>query len=346
MKKANWKLSDFDYYLPKELIAQYPSPNRDQARLLVLERARNILTHRQFSDIVDYLSSGDTLVLNDTKVVPARMIGRREQFSPDQGGGKQEIFLLAQLDNNRYQVLARPAGKLSVGAKIFFDEDDVSALVLSDQGMSKVIEFSANGRAQNIWQRLGQVPLPPYIKREPQMLDKKRYQTVYARSSGATAAPTAGLHFTKKILRALAAKGVNIVYLTLHINYGTFQPVKCADITQHKMHREYFVLPRKTLDTVQATKARGNKVFAVGTTSVRVLETCAQAKEGWTDLFIYPPYKFKVVDSLFTNFHFPKSTLLMLVSAFAGKELLFKAYQEAIARRYRFFSYGDCMLIL
>lgn len=360
------KLSDFDYHLPRELIAQYPCAERSNSRLLVLERAKKRITHRNFADIVDYFSAQDCLVLNDTRVIWARMIGRRETRSPTaltptrckgvSGGGKQEIFFLENLSENTYRVLAKPAKKLTVGTKVLFDNGLFWATVLADQGMTKVIKFSGNGDAQDFWRELGRVPLPPYIKREPEDLDKERYQTVYARAEGATAAATAGLHFTGELLEAIEARGVNIVYLTLHINYGTFAPVKFEDISKHKMHKEHFVLPGKTKEAIDAARDRGNKVFAVGTTSVRVLETCAgrngqtevmlEEDRGWTDLFIYPPYRFKAVDCLLTNFHFPKSTLLMLVSAFAGKELIFKAYREAIEKRYRFFSYGDAMLIL
>ena len=342
------KLSDFDYHLPRELIAQYPCAERSNSRLLVLERAKKRITHRSFADIVDYFSAQDCLVLNDTRVIWARMIGKREIVHPHPrgvGGGKQEIFFLENLSDNTYRVLAKPAKKLTVGTKVLFENGLFWATVLADQGMAKVIKFSGNGDAQDFWRKLGRVPLPPYIKREPEDLDKERYQTVYARAEGATAAATAGLHFTGELLEAIEARGVNIVYLTLHINYGTFAPVKFEDISGHKMHKERFILPGKTKETINAARERGNKVFAVGTTSVRVLETCA-GSQGWTDLFIYPPYRFKAVDCLLTNFHFPKSTLLMLASAFAGKELIFKAYREAIEKRYRFFSYGDAMLII
>ncbi len=350
------RLSDFDYRLPKEQIAQYPLARRANSRLLVLERAKDKINHQNFRDIINYLSPGDCLVLNNTKVILARIVGRRQKSHPQIGGGKQEIFLLENLSKDTYRVLAKPAKKLTTGTKILFNQGDINAVVLAEEGMAKIVKFSGNGNMQGLWSRLGQVPLPPYIKREPQESDNRRYQTVYAKEAGATAAPTAGLHFTKELLRAIQDKGIAIVYLTLHINYGTFAPVKCGDIRKHKMHKEYFSLPQKTAEIINATRARKNKVFAVGTTSVRVVETCAgrggqtepilQENSGWTDLFIYPPYRFKAVDCLLTNFHFPKSTLLMLVSAFAGKDLVFKAYQEAIEKQYRFFSYGDAMLIV
>jgi len=362
------RLSDFDYRLPKELIAQYPCAARDSSRLLVLERAKGRIMHQRFADIVNYLSAGDVLVLNDTKVIYARIIGKREEVRPGLGGGKQEIFLLENLAKDTYRVLAKPARKLTVGAKILFNEGDAFATVIAEDGMSKVVKFCGNGGGhpacpagkvagrQDFWRKVGRIPLPPYIKREPQELDKERYQTVYAREEGACAAPTAGLHFTRELLKAIQEKGVNIVYLTLHINYGTFAPVKCEDISKHQMHKEYFILSPEAAEVIKTSRARGKKVFAVGTTSVRVLETCAdtnglsspslKASSGWTDLFIYPPYTFKTVDCLLTNFHFPKSTLLMLVGAFGGRELILKAYQEAMGRQYRFFSYGDAMLIL
>ena len=350
------KLSDFNYYLPKELIAQYPCARRQESRLLVLDRAKGEVIHRDFRDIVDYFSAGDCLVLNNTRVICARMEGAREKLQPGSGGGKQEIFLLENLSGNTYRVLAKPAKKLTEGTKILFDKGMLTATVLADEKMSKILKFNANANTPDLWRKFGQVPLPPYIKRAPEVLDKERYQTVYAEKEGATAAPTAGLHFTRKLLEIIEARGVNVAYITLHINYGTFAPVKSEDISKHRMHKEEFILPRKTAKVINATYARGKKVFAVGTTSARVLETCAgrarqrrflfRAGSGWTDLFIYSPYRFKAVDCLLTNFHFPRSTLLMLVSAFAGKELIFKAYQEAIERRYRFFSYGDAMLIL
>lgn len=359
MRMETLRLSDFDYSLPKELIAQYPSEKRENSRLLVLERAKERIIHRTFRDILDYFSAQDCLVLNNTKVIWARMIGRRQKAQSSGkggGGGKQEIFLVENLSDNIYRVLAKPAKKLTIGAKILFDHDNFLAEVVADEGMIKTVKFSGNGVERNFWHKFGQVPLPPYIKRKPEGLDKQRYQTVYARDEGATAAATAGLHFTEELLEAIRAKGVNIVQLTLHISYGTFAPVKFEDIKRHKMHKEYFNLPAKTAEIINSTRAKGKKVFAVGTTTVRVLETCAaktgqgsslfQAEKGWTNLFIYPPYNFKAMDCLLTNFHFPKSTLLMLVSAFAGKDFILKAYQEAVKRSYRFFSYGDAMLIL
>lgn len=350
------KLSDFDYHLPKELIAQYPCAKRENSRLLALERTKGRISHQNFKDVVRYFSPGDCLVLNNTRVIYARMIGRRQKVNPKIGGGRQEIFLLENLSKNIYRVLAKPAKKISLGTKILFDNEAAFAKVVAEEGMTKIVRFYGNGDARNLWRSIGQLPLPPYIKRQPEDLDEERYQTVYANVDGATASPTAGLHFTRELLELIRAGGVNIVYLTLHINYGTFAPVKSEDIRKHKMHREYFILPRQSAEIINTSRSRGKKIFAVGTTSVRVLEACAaEAKgakamlaedKGWTDLFIHSPYRFKIVDCLLTNFHFPKSTLLMLVSAFAGKELIFNVYQEAINRKYRFFSYGDAMLIL
>lgn len=356
MPKATLRLSDFDYRLPKELIAQYPCKKRDHSRLLVLDRAKQKISHHHFSDILDYLQPQDALVLNNTKVIPARIIGRRESFPGKGGGGRQELFFLEHLAEGVERVLARPANKLTVGVKVLFDHTDIFASVLADEGRTKLIRFSGNGEAREIWGRLGQVPLPPYIKRTPEELDKERYQTVYARQEGASASPTAGLHFTSDLLQAVKERRVNVAALTLHVNYGTFAPVKCEDIRQHRMHKEYFIFPKQTQEIICSTRAAGKKVLAVGTTSLRVLESRAancqeerpalKDQTGWTDLFIYPPYQFKIVDRLLTNFHFPKSTLLMLVSAFAGRDLLFRAYQEAMEKKYRFFSYGDAMLII
>jgi len=345
------KLSDFNYSLPRKLIAQYPAARRDESRLLVLERAKEKIRHRKFPDILEYFTSGDCLVLNNTKVIYARMIGKRKTLSSGAGGGKQEIFLIERLENNVFRALAKPAKKLTVDSEVFFDQENIKAKVLSDEGMVKTIRFSGNGKAGKIWEKLGKIPLPPYIKREPQALDKDRYQTVYAQEEGSSASPTAGLHFTKELLEAIKDKGVNIAYVTLHVGYGTFAPVKSEDISTHKMHKESFTLPTDAAQLINLTRSKGGRVFAVGTTSVRVLEATASkgtvsGQSGVTDLFIYPPYEFKATDVLLTNFHFPKSTLLMLVSAFSGKKLLFDAYQEAIERKYRFFSYGDAMLIL
>ena len=338
------KLTEFDYKLPKELIAQYPSDKRDDSRMLVLNKDSETFEHKNVRDITDYLNKGDCLVLNDTKVMPARLVGK------SQTGGKAEIFILEKLNNIAYKVLLKPSARLR-GKQIYF-EDGSQAKVIEAENPSSIVEFN---RPINL-ERIGRVPLPPYIKREPVKQDKARYQTVYAKNEGATAAPTAGLHFTAASLDRIRQKGINIVYVTLHVSYGTFAPVLEENIEDHMMHKEYFELPQDAVEKIRRAKANNNRVVAVGTTTTRVLESNRDellnldyelsAISGWTDLFIYPGYKFSIVDSLLTNFHVPKSTLLMLVSAFAKKEFMLRAYEEAVKEHYRFFSYGDCMLIM
>jgi S-adenosylmethionine:tRNA ribosyltransferase-isomerase len=363
------KLSEFDYTLPEELIAQYPLKERDGSRLMVLERASQKIYEKKFVDIINYLSKGDTIVLNDAKVIPARLLGKKDT------GANVELFLLEKIKEDVYNVLAKPSKRLKIGTKVVF-RDGIEATVLENADFGKIVRFSAGDEKLKA---IGQTPLPPYIKREPEKLDEERYQTVYAKADGATASPTAGLHFTKELLGDIKAKGINISYVTLDVSYGTFAPVLEEDIENHKMHKEYFRMPRETADVVNETKKRGNKVVAVGTTATRVLETCANVIlrreapkdlkkdsslpsaaqndirmsesqddmiEGYTDIFIYPGYKFKAVDALLTNFHIPQSTLLMLVSAFAGRESVLEAYKKAVEAKFRFFSYGDCMLII
>ena len=357
------KLSDFDYRLPQELIAQYPATSRDSSRLLVLDRVTGKATHKNFKDFTDYVKRDDILVLNNTKVINARIIGKRAT------GGKVEIFLLEKVGNDRFKVLIRPSGRVKEKEEITFDNSGLKAHVLVKDKVENIIEFSSPANdVEKVLHEVGEVPLPPYVRRKAEPLDDERYQTVYAEKQGATAAPTAGLHFTEEILESIRSKGTELVYVTLHVNYGTFASVKTENIVDHKMYSESFELTREAAARINEARANGGRVFAVGTTSCRVLETCAllcrcesnsceagyggqavyqiKPKEGKTDLFIYPSYKFKMVDALLTNFHFPKSTLLMLVCAFAGRELIFRAYKEAIVRKYRFFSYGDCMLIL
>ena len=339
------KTSDFYYDLPHELIAQTPLKERQKSRMMILDKNSGKIEHKIFENIVDYINKGDTIVLNDTKVLPARLFGHRE-------GKKEaiEVLLLKQKEGNIWQTLVKPGRKLKIGTKIIFDENLLSANVIDilEDGQ-RVIEFSYKGIFNEILDKLGTMPLPPYITEK--LEDKDRYQTVYCKNLGSAAAPTAGLHFTKEILKKLEQKGVNIVYVTLHVGLGTFRPVKVDDVEEHKMHSEYFIIDKNACDVINETKKRGNRVIAVGTTSCRVLESATndqgiiypQAKE--TDIFIYPGYKFKMLDALITNFHLPESTLIMLVSALAGKENIMKAYNIAVKEKYRFFSFGDCMFI-
>jgi len=330
------KLSDFDYALPKELIAQYPAKKRDSSRLLVLNRNSGKIAHRIFGDIVDYFKKGDLLVLNDTQVLPARLIGKKNT------GGKVDCLLLEKKSDREFCALLRPTD-IKPGTAINFNGAKIRATVID----KRTLRFNTVD-INKIYGK-GVMPLPPYIKRTPENFDSKRYQTVYAKNPGAIASPTAGLHFTKGLLKKIKAKGVGIAFLTLHVNYATFNPVKEEEITRHKMYKEKFSIPKSTLEAIKNAKQTGNKVIAVGTTSARVLETIADLPttyEGYTDLFIYPGYEFKIVDCLLTNFHLPRTTLLMLVNAFAGVDNLRQAYRQAIAEKYRFYSYGDAMLII
>jgi len=339
------KLSDFDYSLPKELIAQYPSEKRDESRLLVLHRDTGKIEHRIFKDIVGYFQKGDTLVLKNTKVVPARLFGKKET------GGKVEALVLGAADSKlkvqgkEYKVLLKPSRGCRVGSKLIFSDGKLKAEVSGIENGRRFLKFECNGNFENLLEELGEMPLPPYIRRKTESLDLKRYQTVYASKKGAVAAPTAGLHFTKEILDRILNEGASVEHITLHVGYGTFRPVKCDDITKHKMEREYFEIGN---DVAEKLKQKNGRIIACGTTTCRTLETLTQKNigSGWADIFIYPPYKFKTVDALLTNFHLPKTTLFMLVSAFCTKELLLKAYKEAIDKKYRFYSYGDAMLIL
>jgi S-adenosylmethionine:tRNA ribosyltransferase-isomerase len=339
------KLSEFSYDLPKELIAQYPPLERDTCRLMVLDRKKSSVEHKSFKSILHYFRKGDCLVLNDTKVIPARMFGKRAT------GGKVEIFLLEKKDPI-CEALLRPSARLKDGEVIVLESGD-EVEVLSRGEVGRFVKF--NTPLDQVLSRAGHVPLPPYMSRPDSPGDASNYQTVYARKDGATASPTAGLHFTEELLGEIKSMGVNIAAVTLHTNYGTFAPIKCDNIEEHKMHKEFFELSAGTIDIVRKTKKSGGRVFAVGTTSNRVLEHCANDilsgqkssnLSGWTGLFIYPGYEFKVTDHLITNFHLPESTLLVLVSAFAGRDFVFEAYRKAIEERYRFFSYGDAMLIM
>lgn len=348
------RLSDFDYSLPKGLIAQYPSGKRDDSRLMVLDRKRDRIEHRTFKDIVGYFSEGDFLLLNDTKVVPARLFGRKET------GGKVEALVLqphapsfdlargrdVKCRSTEREVLLKPARGCKLGARLAFGGDRLKAEVVRIENGRRFLRFECKGTLEEELDGSGEMPLPPYIKRRSLDSDTERYQTVYAARKGAVAAPTAGLHFTQDTLAGILKKGVDMDYVTLHVGYGTFKPVKCEDIARHRMEKEYFEVKKGLTRRIKAVKGR---VIAVGTTTCRVLETIAARPflhNGWTYLFIRPPYRFKATNVLLTNFHLPRTTLLMLVSAFCGKELLFKAYKEAIKKRYRFYSYGDAMLIL
>ncbi len=335
------KLSDYDYNLPKELIAKYPVEPRDSCRLMVLDRKSRSIRHRIFRDITEYLEEGDLLVLNDTKVIPARLIGKKET------GAKIEIFLLRPFCDNEWEVLIKNIKRLKAGQKVIIGEDFYAELIEKyEEGKARVRLHGEDINA--LIKKYGHIPLPPYIEREDEEKDKELYQTVFAKKEGAVASPTAGLHFTENLLEKLEKKGVKKAFCTLHVGLGTFRPIQTEDITKHKMHEEFYQIPEKTIKMIQETKKRGKKVVAVGTTVVRTLETYAltEKKEGFSGIFIYPPYNFKIVDALITNFHLPKSTLILLVSAFAGREFILRAYSEAVKKRYRFFSYGDAMLIL
>lgn len=341
-------LKDFYYELPKELIAQDPLQDRSSSRLMVLGRASNVTEHRIFSEISEYLKPGDCLVLNNTKVIPARLYGVREDT-----GAKIEILLLKRKENDIWETLAKPGKKVKKGARLCFGEGILTAEaadVLPDG--NRLIRFFYEGIFEEILDALGQMPLPPYITHQLKLKDKNRYQTVYAKYDGSAAAPTAGLHFTPELLDSIQKSGIDIAEVTLHVGLGTFRPVKEPDILNHHMHSEYFQISEDAAMRINRAKERGGRVIAAGTTSTRTLEAAAdnrgrlEAKSGWTDIFIYPGYQFKVIDGLITNFHLPESTLLMLVSAFAGRERVLAAYEEAVKERYRFFSFGDAMLIL
>ncbi len=334
-------LTDFQYHLPEELIARYPLRRRDQARLLVVDRAKEKLTHDVFSNIPQYLPSRACLVLNNSKVIPARLLTQREKT-----GGEVELFLLKKLDDPyEYNVLMRPTKRLKVGEELFFDNKNLKATVIDKE--KGIVRFNKRNLMSYL-RRIGHIPLPPYINRSDSAEDKKYYQTVYARNDGSVAAPTAGLHFTKRLLGKIKKEGHRIEEVTLHVSYGTFKPVEDSDITKHKMHTEEYSVTKGTYAALQKSRLLRNPIVAVGTTSCRVLETIAQKDncQGNTNIFIYPGYTFKMTDSLITNFHLPQSTLLMLVSAFGGFELIKEAYEEAIRKKYRFYSYGDAMMII
>ena len=340
------KTSDFYYDLPEELIAQTPIQQRDTSRLMTLDKTTGAVEHHHFYELVDYLKPGDCLILNNSRVLPARLLGQRLP-----GGGACEVLLLIDRGDKTWECLVRPGRKMRTGAKLSFGNGELTAEVVGElEGGNRLVRFAYEGIFLEVLERLGKMPLPPYIKEELQ--DRERYQTVYSKVVGSAAAPTAGLHFTPELLEKIAEKGVGIGYVTLHVGLGTFRPVKEDTIEGHEMHSEFCTIPQETADLINRTKANGGRCICVGTTSCRTLESWAgedghmEAKAGWTNIFIYPGYKFKVMDALVTNFHLPESTLIMLISAFAGRDQVLGAYEEAVKERYRFFSFGDAMLIL
>lgn len=339
------KTSDFDFYLPEELIAQHPLEKRDYSKLMVLDKETGKIEHKHFYNVIEYLNQGDTLVLNNTRVMPARLIGEKAE-----SGGKIEFLLLKRIEGDKWECLAKPGKRAKIGTEFVFGKGKLKCKVVDivEEG-NRIIEFSYDGIFEQVLDELGEMPLPPYITER--LDDKERYQTVYSKEQGSAAAPTAGLHFTKELLEEVKKKGVNIAYVTLHVGLGTFRPVKVDDVNEHVMHSEFYHLEEEDAKIINDTKKRGNKIISVGTTSTRTLETIGdengfvKAQSGWTNIFIYPGYEFKVVDKLITNFHLPESTLIMLVSALSGKEKVMNAYNEAVKERYRFFSFGDSMII-
>ena len=339
------KTSDFYYDLPQELIAQTPIEKRDTSRLMTLNRATGEVGHHHFYELPDFLRPGDCLILNDSRVLPARLLGQRLP-----GGGACEVLLLTDKGDKTWECLVRPGRKMRTGAKLSFGNGELTAEVVGEvEGGNRLVRFDYEGIFLEVLEHLGKMPLPPYIKEELQ--DKERYQTVYSKVLGSAAAPTAGLHFTPELLEKIAARGVGVGYVTLHVGLGTFRPVKEEEITDHEMHSEFCTVPPETAELINRTKKSGGRVICVGTTSCRTLESWAaedghmEPKSGWTNIYIYPGYRFKVMDGLGTNFHLPESTLIMLVSAFAGREHVLAAYEEAVKERYRFFSFGDAMFI-
>ena len=338
------RTEDFDYNLPEELIAQHPADKRDFSRLMVVDRKTGKREDKHFYDIIDYLNEGDLLVMNDTRVIPARLFGHRK--------GKEEeieVFLLENIEDDKWEVLVRPGKKMKIGTKcIFSDELSLEVIDIKEDG-NRVVEFFYDGIFQEILDRLGNMPLPPYIKEK--LKDKERYQTVYSKNPGSVAAPTAGLHFTKELLKKIEEKGVKLAYITLNVGLGTFRPVKVDDVKNHKMHSEFYQISKETADLINETKKNNKRIISTGTTTTRTLESVykknGKIKEdsGWTDIFIYPGFEFKVIDCQITNFHLPKSTLIMLVSALASKEIILDAYKDAVDKKYRFFSFGDAMFL-
>lgn len=346
-------INDFDYELPEELIAQKPADKRDASRLLVVHRETGETEHRHFYDILEYLNEGDCLVLNNSKVLPARLYGIK-----DGTGAKVEFLLIKRIDGDRWETMVRPGKRLKPGDSVMFSEDPLLKADIIDYGNdgTRIVEFSYDGIFMERLEEIGSMPLPPYIERQSENEDRDRYQTVYCREEGSVAAPTAGLHFTEELLEKARAKGVELAYVTLHVGIGTFRPVKCENIEDHSMHFEEYHIDEKTAEIINRAKAEGRRVISVGTTSTRTVESAAyfdEEKDCWqvrsgensTGIFIYPGYEFRIIDSLITNFHLPKSTLLMLISALYDREKILEVYQEAIREKYRFFSYGDAMFI-
>ncbi len=342
----NYTTKDFDFDLPEELIAQTPLKDRTSSRLLVVDKTTHSIEDKHFSDLLDELEEGDTLVVNNTRVLPARLYGTKEET-----GAHIEVLLLTNTEGDKWETLVKPAKRMKVGSVVSFGDGRLKATVVEEleQG-GRIIEFSYEGVFLEVLESLGEMPLPPYIKER--LEDKERYQTVYAKENGSAAAPTAGLHFTEELMQKIREKGVNIVPVTLHVGLGTFRPVSVDSLEDHKMHSEYYNVSKETAEMIEATKKAGKRVIAVGTTSIRTLETVARDNDGhvvpasgWTDIFIFPGYEFRVVDAFVTNFHLPKSTLVMLVSAYLGREFTLEAYQHAIKERYRFFSFGDAMFV-
>ena len=339
------KTDDFDFYLPEELIAQHPLKKRDSSRMLVLDRKTGEIEHKHFKDIIDYLDDNDVLVLNDTKVLPARLIGEKEETK-----AHIEVLLLKKESGDIWECLVKPAKRVKLGTIITFGNGLLKAKCtkIGEDGIRHV-EFIYEGIFYEILDKLGTMPLPPYIREK--LEDKDRYQTVYAKNLGSAAAPTAGLHFTKELLEKIKKKNIKVCYITLHVGLGTFRPVAVEDVTKHKMHSEYYSMTKEVADTLNTAKKEGKRIIAVGTTTTRTLETIMTkyneftSCSGWTNIFIYPGYKFKAIDGLITNFHLPKSTLIMLVSAFSSKKIILNAYKEAVSKQYRFFSFGDSMFI-
>jgi len=351
---SKMKLSEFSFDLPNELIAEYPSENRDEARLMVINREKKTIEHKLFKDIVNYFSEGDVMIMNNTKVFPARMYGNKEKT-----GAKIEVFLLRELNRESllWDVLVDPARKIRIGNKLYFGEDDslVAEVIDNTTSRGRTLRFLFDGPYEDFKAKiteLGETPLPKYIKREVEATDEDRYQTIYAKEEGAVAAPTAGLHFSRELMKRLELKGINFAEVTLHIGLGTFRPVEVEDLTKHKMDSEQVIITEKCVNIVNKAKLAKKKVCAIGTTSMRSIETSVSTEgllkpyDGWTNKFIFPPYEFSIADSMVTNFHTPLSTLLMMISAFCGHDLMMEAYKQAVEEKYKFYSYGDAMLIL